>query len=291
MYCYLSNSSLVEQEQHEINKMAITIRNIADKSSSIKQKTDEKTRTVINHFNNTFFPLYRDVKRNGTPSLEITATNFEALQSADITEDFVNCMAGYLQDNVKQFNTAKQYFSAFKCALVKKFPELDNFLNSQSSAAHTLIRKEFTSKCRVNRKPLMEHKIPIEAIDIAYLGNYFWKNRWLEEVALNALDHSLGGRISENPVLEWEDIQADEVVSITTTKCHFRIIYFRGKTALLTAPNIMPHRHNRKVCPLFALAWLAICNQNPSRKIFPMLSMTKISAHINSRIDEAQKAR
>lgn len=247
------------------------MRTIADTTSQSKEAGWTKAR---NHFNK-FLVQYK------TQHPEFVPSNADQCTESHISLSLMQHFAAYLEDNLGQFNTARTYYSSTTTYLSKRFPSLKASLDQFGTDCQKDIKKHFVKKSNITRTPLTNHHIPVNYDDNIYLCRRFFEKNLHEESALQALDWSNCGRISEAPGLQWCDIRAIEEVLQHRSKSCIQIHWFRGKTSILTASFNFIHATDWLACTYHSLARLIILLQRTDDHIFPRMLHGNVVNHMN----------
>ena len=135
--------------------------------------------------------------------------------ASSINKELMEHFAAYLEDNCNTWNTARLAFGAVKNQLQKRLTELVPFFAECNQDWQKDIRKHFVRKCSVNRVPIVNHHIPVRDVDNLHLCKFMFEADRHEECALQALDWSNCGRISEGPTLHWCDVKVHQEILST----------------------------------------------------------------------------
>ena len=177
---------------------AITLRNIRFEKGASDKKQYNSALKMFNTF----------IKDKYGPEIIKSSDVFNA--EGDILEEFVTgdmlgFFAGYCQDKMSAWSTAKNYYSQVKRYLEELYPNRTNEIQTASSKMQKKITSHFRDKCGANRTNLVNHHLPCTPEDNHYICHYLFKENKHEECLLQALDFHNGGRISEGRALLWND--------------------------------------------------------------------------------------
>lgn len=246
------------------------------RDSAITSNASAQQRCKVSKHFNSFLILYKREQRNA-----LLSTTLEDCKEEEVDKRLLDYYVGYLQDKCGAYNTAKNYFSATKTALVKHFPSLETLFTAHNTRWQLNIRNFFQTQCSAKRIPLVQHHIPLKYDDLQYICNELFCQNMHEEAALLSLDWMNCGRISEGPGLLWTDLKLVEEYATTVVKCCIQLHWFHGKTSTLSAPyNFLGV--NWQSCIFHCLARLVIITRRNDRHLFPQAQYWNVISHINN---------
>jgi hypothetical protein len=212
-------------------------------------------------------------------------------EERDFTVSLIEHFIAYLEDNIKCFQTARVYLSSLYVFLREKYLSwYNNSVAANSTEWQNKLRKHYSKQCHINRTAMVTHKMPINAADNHYICKKLFEKNLFEEGALQALDWSNGGRISEGPGLEWRDFELFESIVLHSQVSCMRVYWFRGKTRSLTATYNFVHAVSWEACVFHALARYIILKRNTSELVFPALAATNVKTRMNGLLKDIYQA-
>ena len=246
-------------------------------------KESDTLRKANSHFKK-FCPEYqeRNMKRLAE---EVVNKGIEELDEAEIAIEIVQCFAKYVTENLKSYNSARTYFGASKKFLSDKYPSLEyTRLNKVAiTSIHKKINKVYSERCVESNTKLVEHFIPVSPSDNLYIVKYLFLKGKYEESSAQALDWHNLGRFNEVVARKWTDLSLDLEESTEDRKCLMKVMWYRGKTSLLTWTNNIVHASNWWVCTFNSIARLCVLSKNgTSPCIFPNLNRVNAIIKMNN---------
>lgn len=260
---------------------ASVLRSAADGGSKSKQDQRKKV--------NSFFAEFLNELRKERPRL--VGTGLDDCIEADLDTEFFDKYVAYLEDRqpALAFTTAKNYFSTTKLALCLRFSGLNEVFAVRNKGWQQHIKKHKRNVCHEERRPMIQHHIPMTYADLHYICQTFFSNDMHEECCLQALDWANCGRISEGQDIRWSDIKVVQDNSTAMPKCCLQMHWFHDKTSTLSAPHSFVGMHWQS-CVFHNLARLIALLHRPDLQVLPSLKTWNVVSHMNGKYKELYKA-
>lgn len=212
---------------------------------------------------------------------------FDTLAEDKWTKEVMEGFGGYLVDGINSFQTARNYMSSAINYTRQHFPTLYATMVAPNSARwQQEIKRRFEVECHEERTTLTQHKVPVSSEACEYFCKMLFEREEHEAAALQAVDRSCGGRISEGKRLVCDDIKLKHSVTTKSATCCIQVRWFHHKTDTLTDTYMFVHSSLWASCCLHSLARLFVLCPNTSEALFPTLAdsnvVTKMNDHMKS---------
>lgn len=256
------------------------MRRAGTKANPGKSKTDQ-LKKAINCFD-AFVCSYS--LRN---SSALANKRFDNLLEADLSEELLECLMGYLEDKYK-FNTSRSYFGSLKIAFANRFPVHEKMLSTRNWEGE--FHRHYNKVSQETGEAIQDHSFPVNADDHHLHCQYMFEQNLHEECALDAMDWHNAGRINEGPKLKWDtSIELHDVYDKFSNISCMWLKWRRGKTGALSATYNFPHAYDWLVCTFHALARYIVLVRSVDEFLFPVLAGQSLSSHMNRIYSEAYK--
>ena len=249
------------------------IDDLPDAHEVIGASTAKNSNGALNRFNEYLeragqsYEMYRDL-------------NVDNVTEAFLLQHGNECFgrfATWLKGHYGKASSAKQAFSYVKCHFEKLYPSLTAVgkccSERQNEELQKSIKTFFAQQSRDERKPLVDHKIPVKERDNLELCKWYFLTGDHKMRSMQSMDWIAIGRINELGSMEWRDLsqhspQVWQEEHADYLNC-MKLDWYRGKTHNLTAIHGMMHAKHYFSCPMHSLICMLVMKKWTSSNLFP----------------------